>query len=174
MGSGKTTTATAFAVDKYRKDPTTRIYANYHLYGIKYVYMRVAEMMATLNDPKAFRNAIYIIDEAYVEGECRRGNNPLTVLLTEVAQQMRKRKIELFIIVQNGRYLDWRFKWIMTRRIMCRSNDKTHRIKLTIKDMVKNTERKSSFWAPQYWKYFDTDELPHFPQKLIDRAIEYA
>ena len=174
MGAGKTITATAFVVDAYNKDPSTRIYANYHLYGVKYVYMRVSDMIKTLNDPKVFRNAKYVIDEAYIEGECRRGNNPLTVMLTEVSQQMRKRKIELYIIVQNGRFLDWRFKWIMTRRIVCKYNEKTFRVKLIIKDMIKNVERKRSFWAPQYWKYYDTDELPHIPKKMVDRALEWA
>lgn len=173
MGSGKTNTATAFVVDAYHRDPSVRILANFHLFGIRYAYCGAREMLQML-DSGLVKEAIMIIDEAYIEGEARRGMNPLNVLLTWIAQQMRKRKIELYLIVQNGRFIDWRFRFIMSRRILCHYNEKSHMIQLTIKDIRKGTEKNVSYWAPQYWKYFNTDEFPRIPEKMIERALEWA
>lgn len=174
MGSGKTNTAVGLVVDRYQADPNTRIMANFHLFGIRYVYRpTIVEIMAFLTEHN-IQECIIVVDEAYIEAEARRSMNPMTVLFTWYAQQMRKRKIELYIIVQNGRFVDWRFKWIMTTRVMCKYNEKNHNIQLTIKDIKKGTEKIVSYYAPQYWKYYDTYELPHIPQKMIEKALEWA
>jgi len=115
-----------------------------------------------------------IIDEAYIQGEARRGMNSLSLMYTWFAQQMRKRDIELFLLVQHNRFIDWRFRFIAKRKILCRYNEKTKMIRLLVQNLSKGTERPFSFYAPQYWKYYDTNELPTVPQEMIKRGAKWA
>ena len=43
-------------------------------------------------------------------------------------------------------------------------------IQLLVQNLAKGTEKATSFWAPQYWKYYDTNELPPMPQQMIAKA----
>lgn len=173
MGTGKTTTGVAQIVDDYNKDKTLRIFSNVHLFGIKYVYTPdIQATMKLLNNP-SFRHAKWLIDESYTEADCRRGGNITTILYTWIMQQMRKRDIEVIWIVQNSRMVDWRIKWIITKKIECLNYDwddelqrGTRNVKCTIKKIRNGssvTEKTISYWSPQYWKYFNTNELPNIP-----------
>lgn len=174
MGSGKTNTLVGFIVDRYRKDPNIKIFTNFHLYGVKYVYCTLADIIEWINSG-VIQDGILGIDEAYIAGEARRGSSLMNVLFTQFAQQMRKRNIELFILVQHGRFIDWRFRWIATREITCRYDERTQRIHLIIKDIRKNKEKTVSYDARQYWPHFNTNEIPQMPQKIIQKAArEYA
>lgn len=172
MGEGKTTTATAIAVDAY-KARKAKIFTNYHLYGIPYVYCTIQMMIKMLNTG-IIKDGILIIDEAYIEGEARRAMSSLTLLMTWFGQQMRKRNIELYIIVQHGRFIDWRFRYIMKRKITCTYNEKSHMVRLLIQDLKKGTEKIISYWSPQYWPYYNTNEIPTIPQDMIDKALKIS
>jgi hypothetical protein len=151
----------------------TKIFANYHLYGIRAVYCDAAMMLENLNNTN-LSHCKMIIDEAYIQGEARRGMNTLSLMYTWFAQQMRKRDIELFLLVQHGRFIDWRFRYIAKRKILCRYNDKTRMVRLLVQNLGKGTERPFRYWGPQYWKYYDTNELPPMPQEMIARAGKWA
>jgi hypothetical protein len=147
----------------------TKIFANYHLFGIRYVYCDAAMMLDQLNS-STISHCKMIIDESYIQGEARRGMNSLSLMYTWFAQQMRKRDIELFLLVQHGRFIDWRFRYIAKRKILSRYNDKTRIVRLLVQNLSKGTEKPFSYWGPQYWKYYDTNELPPMPQDMINRA----
>lgn len=152
---------------------TAKIFANFHLFGIQYVYCTVTTMLVLLNTG-VIQDGILVIDEAYIEGEARRSMNPLTLIMTWFGQQMRKRNIELYLIVQHGRFIDWRFRYIMKRKIICSYNERTNIIRLLIQDLKKGTEKIVSYWAPQYWCYYDTNELPNIPSKMIEKAMMWG
>jgi hypothetical protein len=174
MGTGKTNTATAIAVDAYKANPKVKIFANYHLYGIPYVFCDASTMLEFLNTG-LISDGYMIVDEAYITGDARQGTNPLAKIFTWMGQQMRKRNIEFIIIVQHGRFIDWRFRYIMTRKIQCqRFNPKTNEISLIIKDMITKKEKRITYWAARYWQYYDTNELPMIPEKSIGKAKEWA
>lgn len=172
MGSGKTNTAVALVVDKFKADPSVKIFANFHLYGIKSVYkptfVEIMQLIIDLN----IQDCTVVIDEAGNEGESRRGMSNATIAFTQYINQMRKRKIDLIVIVQNGRFLDWRIKWVMDTRILCEFNENTNYIKLIIKDIKKGKEKIVSYYAPQYWKYYDTDEPPRMQKRIIEKALQ--
>jgi len=151
----------------------TQIFCNYHLYGIRYVFSDPALMLEYLNT-EMMSHCIMVIDEAYMQGEARRGMNTLNLLTTWFAQQMRKRDIELYFIVQHARFIDWRFRYITKRKILCRYNEKTHMVRLLVQNLGKGTERPFSFYGPQYWKYYDTNELPTVPKEMIKRSGKWA
>jgi len=154
----------------------TKIFCNYHLYGMRYVYTDPKTMLTYLNEEggQTLRHAKMVIDEAYLQGEARRGMNSLSLIYTWFAQQMRKRDIELFLLVQHGRFIDWRFRFIAKRKILCRYNEKTHMVRLLVQNLGRGTEKPFSYWGPQYWKYYDTNELPEVPQEMVNRAGKWA
>ena len=175
MGSGKTNTAVALVVDKYRENPDIKIFANFHLYGIKAVYRPTfIEIMQLVNQLNIDECTI-VIDESGNEGESRRGMSAATILFTQYINQMRKRKIDLIVIVQNGRLLDWRISAVKDTRILCDFNEDTNYIKLTIKylkGVKRGKEKIVSYYAPQYWKYYDTYEPPHMQKRIIEKALQ--
>jgi hypothetical protein len=95
----------------------TKIFANYHLFGIRSVYCDAAMMLQNLNNT-SLSHCKMVIDEAYIQGEARRGMNTLSLMYTWFAQQMRKRDMSYFClcstedlltgdldILRKGRYL---------------------------------------------------------------------
>ena len=171
MGCGKTTFAAAVCVDAYKASKgKVKIFTNFDLFGIKHIKFSTADLIRFLND-ELIKDAIVVIDEASITADARSGMDKVVVLLTQQGMTMRKRSIELYIIVQHGRMLDWRFKFITRRTIDCKYNEKTKKITALIQDVDTGHTRQLSFYAPQYWKNFDTNELPEIPKKTIERAL---
>lgn len=151
----------------------TKIFANYHLFGIRAVYCDAKVMLEFLNT-STLNNCILVIDESYIQGEARRGMSTLSLIYTWFAQQIRKRNISLYLLVQHGRFIDWRFRYIAKRKILCRYNEKTQMIRLLIQNLSKGTEKPFRYWGPQYWKYYDTNELPPIPEEMVQRAGKWT
>lgn len=175
QGMGKSTTIVARAVDAHKKDPTIKIYANFHLYGIKYVYLPLPLMLEYLNSG-LIQDGYLLIDEAYISGDAREGMTAVVRMITKMANQMRKRHLHLYMTIPNAKMIDWRYRWAVTEKIMCISyNEKTHEITLLIKNKRKSRKpRKITYDGSQYWKYYYTDELLEIPQGQIAKAIQGA
>lgn len=175
MGTGKTTTGVAQIVDAYKKDPTLLVFSNMHLYGIRYVWEPdVNKTLKLLIQRPDFNHIKWLVDESYVGGDPRRSMSTSNVIASWVAQQARKRDMEIAYVVQHPRMLDWRFIWSANKRIECVNYDwdeekqrGTRKIKIIIKNLDKSTEKVVKYWAPQYWPYYDTNELPVIPEKIL-------
>lgn len=170
QGAGKTATAVAKVVDAYHKDKGTKIFVNFHLYGIRYVYADLATIVEYLNSNLVTEGYV-IIDESYIGGDARMGMTLMTKVLTWFGSQIRKRGLHLILIAQHGRMIDWRFRLFMTEHILCSYNEKTYMITLTIVERSKKRKRTYSYYEPQYRKYYDTDELPQIPENLLRKAL---
>lgn len=151
----------------------TKLYTNYHLFGVKYVYCDHMTMLEFLNSG-VISHGKMVIDEGYIAGEARRAMNTLGLIYTWFAQQMRKRDIELYLLVQHGRFIDWRFRYVAKRKILTRYNEKNHKIRLLVQNLAKGTEKTLSFYAPTYWKYYDTNELPPVPERMLAKGASWA
>lgn len=146
-----------------------KIFANYHLYGIPYVYASFKEVLNFINTDMMI-NSKWVIDEGWLGAEARRGGSALSVLITEYAQLMRKMGIDLYWITQHARFLDWRIRYIAKRKILTKYNKETKMTRLLIQDLVKGTEKVIHYYAPIYWRYYDTNEVPPMPQAMIQKA----
>ncbi len=175
QGNGKSTTIVARVVDAYRKDPTIKIYANFHLYGIRYVYLPLPLMLEYLNSG-LIQDGYLLIDEAYISGDAREGMTAVVKMITKMANQMRKRHLHLYMTIPNAKMIDWRYRWAVTEKIMCINyNERTHEITLLIKNKRKSRKpRKITYDGSQYWKYHDTDEILEIPQTQIAKALAGA
>lgn len=149
---------------------TLRIFVNYHLFGLQYVYCRVGDIVEWINSG-LIRNGILGIDEAYLSNDARRSMDNLSIVLTQYSQQLRKRQLETYVLVQHGRLIDWRWKWVAHEELSCKYNEQTYKIEVTQKFLKKGRQKTFKYYAPQYWKYYDTNELPEMPQMYIDKVI---
>ena len=170
QGAGKTNTAVAKVKDASDKDPNIKIFANFHLYGIKYVYANLGTIVEHLNSGLITEGYI-IIDESYIGGDARMGMTLMTRILTWFGSQIRKRQLHLILIAQHGRMIDYRFRLFMTEHILCSYNEKTYVITLTIVKRGEKKKRVHTYYAPQYWKYYNTNELPQIPEAIIAKTL---
>jgi len=178
QGAGKTNTAVAKLVDAIKDGINTKIFTNFHLYGIRYVYTDLATIVEYLNtklmSATKDEEVYVVIDESYIGGDARRGATLLSQVLTWFGSQIRKRRLHLILIAQHGRMVDWRFRFFMTEHIICSFNEKTNYITLSITRKGEKKKRAINYYAPEYWKYYDTNELPQIPQKILDKVLTGA
>lgn len=159
--------------DSYKPYSTTKIIANYHLFGVTYMYAPMWKVLDMINTPM-MKDAKWTVDESWLSAESRRGMSPLTIVMTEYAQLMRKLNIELNLLTQHSRFLDWRLRYITKQKMLTSYNKDTHYIRLLIQNLDKGSEKTLHFYAPTYWKYFDTNELPPMPVGMINKAKNWA
>lgn len=175
QGAGKTSTAVAKIVDAIENSPSTKVFANFHLFGIRYVFADVAAIVEYLNtkliSATGDEEVFVVIDESYIGGDARMGMTLMTKVLTWFGSQVRKRRLHLILIAQHGRMIDWRFRFFMTEHIICSYNEKTNYITLNITRKGEKKKRTISYYEPQYRKYYDTNELPQIPQKILDKVL---
>ena len=64
------------------------------------------------------------------------------------------------------------------KRIVCEADDKVPgRIWLNVKYLQgakRGTEKKFWYDGSPYWKYFNTDELPHVSDKMLERVKAWS
>ena len=175
QGAGKTNTAVAKVADAIERGVNTKVFANFHLYGIKYVYANLSMIVEYLNtslmSATGDEEVYVVIDESYIGGDARMGMTLMTRVLTWFGSQIRKRKLHLILIAQHGRMIDWRFRFFMTEHVLCSFNEKTNYIELKITRKGERKKKSINYFAPKYWKYYDTNELPQIPQKILDKVL---
>jgi hypothetical protein len=60
------------------------------------------------------------------------------------------------------------------QKILTRYNEKTHKIRLLVQDLVRGTKEVGPLYAPTCWKYLDTNELLAMPEKMIIKGVQWA
>lgn len=154
--------------------PSTKIYTNFHLYGIKYKHLPLPLLLEYLNTG-LIRDGYLVIDEGYIEGDAREGMTAVVRTITKLSMQIRKRHLYLIICTPHARLLDWRLKWVHTEHIMCSYNEKREEVTLIIKNRRKYRKpRVLTYDAKPYQKYFITDEIIEIPRDQIARALARA
>lgn len=173
--SGKTNTAVARVVDAYKKDKSTKIFANFTLYGVKYVPIQLSDVMEYINSD-LFSNAYIIIDEAYTGMDARSSGAMLTQIMTYLGMQAGKRAVHLIVVIQHGRMLEWRMRWLaeIGEHIYCSFNPRNNRITLTMRGKRYKRMREVTYYAPKYWRYYNTEEVMAIPESKIAKALHSA
>lgn len=157
----------------FKINTSVKIFANYHLYGLPYVYADFKTVLGLMNTD-TMKGCKWVIDEGWLGADARKGMSPLTILITQYAQLMRKMEIDLYWITQHARFLDWRIRYIAKRKILTKYNKETNICRLLIQDLVKGTEKVGHYYGPIYWRYYDTNEVPPMPDSVVAKARQYA
>ena len=143
---------------EYKLHSDLRIYANFHLYGIRYVYCdSFGQILEWLKDGTII-GGILVIDEYYIGGNARESMGKLGKELLKQSFQYRKMQLEVIIITPMARLIDWTARIIPTEHIWCSYNEKTRRITLTIKKKGVKGTKEVTYDATQYWGNYWTNE----------------
>ena len=151
-----------------------KVIYNGHLYGIRYAHMTLSEIIQHLNDG-TLEDCYLVVDEAYIGGDRRDGLNPLVKTVSKLGWQIGKRHIYLEMCLPDSTVLDLRLQKVETEHVICSYDDITKKITMLIRNRKKfKNVREVSYYAPLYWKYFDTDEKFTLTDVEIARATAMA
>jgi hypothetical protein len=145
-----------------------KIFANFHLYGIEYAYISLADIIQYINTP-LFENSWILSDES-VMNDARNSMEAAGKLAASFGATIRKRSAHYCIAAQYSEMVERRFRLFQTTRISCTFDADTQYVNLTIKE-PKQPEYDTDFWAPQYYPFYNTKEIIQVPQYKIDNAL---
>ncbi len=144
------------------------IFSNFHLYGVKYAYIGIEDIIQYINTD-LFNDAWILSDES-VMTDARNSMDSMGKLIAAFGATVGKRNAKLCIAAQYNEMVERRFRLFATTRITCSYDQDTKYVFLDIKkrgEPMFSTE----YYAPQYWRFFNTKELIRVPQDKIDRAL---
>lgn len=142
----------------YKLKSPMRIFCNFHLYGIPYVYCSSFEKIAELLDKDVIKEGRLTIDEYYIGGNARESMTALGKRLEKHSFQYRKRQLDVDIICPMARLADWTTRVIPTERILCHYNEKTRKVTLSITKRGVPGTREVTYDATQYFPNYWTNE----------------
>ncbi len=145
-----------------------KIFANYHLYGIRYALISMADIIEHINSD-LFDNSWVLLDEGGGV-KARQSMEQFGKLAVDFYSTVGKRNVKLCVIAQYTRMLDVFLRLYATTRLLCSYDEATQYVSC---DVTKRGQPKFTFdfWAPKYWRFFDTTEIIQTPQYRIDRAL---
>jgi len=149
-------------------DSSLRIFANFHFYGIPFSYVGVEEIVANINTD-LMTNGWIVLDESILT-EKRDTMTGVGKMMAWFGAQARRRYLKMIIIAQYANMVQSRFNQFATTRVSCTYDKKTHMITL---DVNRNSEvmRSTTYYAPDYWKFYRHDEIVAVPQYKIDKTM---
>ncbi len=144
---------------KYKLHSPMRIFANFHLYGIPYVYCETFHHILAWLQAGVIRDGILAIDEYYIGANARESMGQLGRALAKQTLQFRKMRLEVMILTPLAKAIDWTARMINTERISCIAyNDKTKCVTIEIKKKGQPGSREITYDASPYFCNFWTEE----------------
>lgn len=153
----------------YKVLSPVRIFSNLHLYGLRYAYITLADIVQYLNSD-LFSNAWILSDES-VMTDARNSMTHAGFIVATLGATIGKRNLHFCQTTQNYGMIEKRFRLFATMKVLCTYEASTRTINLEIKKRGEPVQ-SVSYWAPLYWENFDTNELIKVPEKKLARAYE--
>ena len=155
--------------DDYMPISTTKIFANYHIFGMMAAYVGVEDVIENV-DNDLFTNAFVISDES--RWFDRRFNMTSEGKeMANFAATIGKRNLHFLQISQFADQLEGRLLKFATTRMYCTYNKVTKEVTVEIKEKGK-PDRNITFYLPWYWTNYDTSERVPAGQYNINRALK--
>ncbi len=145
----------------YKLHSPMRIFANFHLYGIPFVYCPSFQQTLTWLKQDIIREGWLLIDEYYIGGNARESMTSLGRELEKQSFQYRKMLLEVVIITPLARLIDWTARLIPTERILCSYDEKTGNVTLSVRKKGQKGTREITYDSKPYRKYYWTNERIH-------------
>jgi hypothetical protein len=145
--------------ESYKLESPMQIFANYHLFGIPYVFIPSFTHLLYWLKKDVILDGWLLIDEMYLGAGARNSMTKLGKELSDQSFQMRKRQLEVVLITPVNSLLDKKVKLTPTKHIICSYNKIKREITLTerIKGMA-GTKTLPPYDATQYWGNYWTNE----------------
>lgn len=145
--------------ESYKLESPVQIFANYHLYGIPFVFIPSFTHLLKWLKEDVILDGWLLIDEMYLGAGARNSMTKLGKELSDQSFQMRKRQLEVVLITPVNSLLDKKVKLTPTKHIICSYNKVTREITLTVREKgVPGTKTLPPYDATQYWMNYWTNE----------------
>ncbi len=152
----------------YLVQSPVKIFANFHLFGVRYSYISIDDVVKYMNT-ELFNDSWILSDESAMT-DARNSMNATGILIAQFGATIGKRNAKFCLAAQYNEMAERRFRLFATTRIECSYDEDTRYITLVIKKKGE-LEFTTDYFAPQYWFFFKTQELIAIPQHKIDRAL---
>ncbi len=152
----------------YLVQSPVHIFANFHLYGVRFSYISIDDVIRYMNT-EYFNDAWILSDESAMT-DARNSMDKAGKLIAQFGATIGKRNAKFCIGAQYNEMAERRFRLFATTRITCSFDEDTRYITLVIKKKGE-PEFETDYYAPLYWSFFKTQELIAIPQHKIDRAL---
>lgn len=143
---------------QYKLKSPMRIFCNYHLYGIPYVYCPSFGHILKWLKADIITDGWLIIDEAQVGAAARDSMTKLGKELNKQNFQMRKMGLDMVVISPLRNLVERFMRTIATRYIYCTHDDNTGLTTVDIRNKGDEGVTSYSFNSIQYRKFFWTRE----------------
>ena len=152
----------------YTIETPVKIFANFHLYGVPFVYVALADILQYMNT-ELFNNSWILSDES-VMTDSRNSMDTAGKIMAAFGATIGKRNVHMCLSTQYSEQIERRYRLFHTMRVLCTYDEDR---KIITCDMKKRGESSYSFdyYAPNYWPFFNTNELIPVPQEKIDKAL---
>lgn len=144
--------------ESYKLYSPMRIFCNFHLFGIPYVYCPSFQHILTWLKEGIIIDGKLVIDEYYIGGNARESMSALGRELEKKSFQFRKRRLEVILLTPMARLIDWTARIIPRERIECEYDERTGKVTLEIRKKGIRGTRTISFDSRPYRKYYWTEE----------------
>jgi hypothetical protein len=152
-GSGKTLSIIRETLAYYKKGYA--VYSNIKLIGIKYKDYDLKEIVKLHNNDEQVKNCVFIMDEAQLFVDSRRGMTGKSLCISYFISQTRKRNVHFLYSTQLNRMVDVRLRDNTDVKVICQK--KKGRFYNTL-ELMNGKRHTFSFKGEEYYKYYDTEE----------------
>jgi hypothetical protein len=155
--------------DGWMIDSPVKVFSNFHFYGIRFWYVNAETVIENVNND-TITNAWLVLDEGFLTDK-HESMTKVTKVVEKFGAQGRRRKLHTIIIAQYADMIQSRWNRFATTRIQCSYDKFTHTIDLEVNrnsDFMQST----SFYAPNYWKFYRHDEIVKQAQYNVDKVMK--
>jgi hypothetical protein len=153
--------------------PSFNVYYNLSLFGIEYTKLTLSEIIEGLDDG-AITNGWLGIDQAEVGGSARDSMTSVTKTIMKETSQFRKGGLHVVFIYTSWQEADIILKLKRTELISCKMDYKTNMITVTSQKEGESRESNHDFYAPPYFRFFDTGERVKLTRDQRNKAVSQS
>jgi hypothetical protein len=143
----------------YKMKSPMKIFANFHLYGIPFVYIPTFGHLLKWLKMGIIVDGWLLIDEYYIGGSARDSMTAFGKELNKQSFQMRKMQLKVVILTPIAKLIEQYARIIPTKHILCAYDKRRKEITLTVREKgVKGSKTLPPYDATQYWVNYWTNE----------------
>lgn len=146
-----------------------QVFCNFHLFGVKYAYTTLGRIIEYMNTD--LMTNCWILSDESSDTDARDSMTGAGKLVAKFGATIGKRRAHMILLSQYPEMIERRYRLFRTTKVMCNYNSATKCITCDIK-MRDKPPFSVTYYAPPYWKFYDTNEIIKVAQKKIDKALE--
>lgn len=153
----------------YKVLSSVKVFANFHLYGIRFMFSGLEMLISYINEP-LMTNGWIVLDESVLTDK-RDTSTLVGKFMVWFGAQCGKRHLRMVIASQYANMIQSRFHLFATTRVECSYDADTAIVSLEV-NKSSPVMGSTNYLSTPYRKYFDTNEIVPIPQYRIDKAME--